>query len=435
MITEIICIALLMLVSAFFSGTETAYATSAMTRLKAYEDEHRNIFGRCSVYIKERYESTLSAILIGNNIVNNTASALATVIVIAAFGGDDSYSWISTVIMTLVVLTFGEILPKMVAKRIPETFCRISAVPIYCIFIILRPVTVLTDTVMKLLSVIWADKVSDNDAISEDDFETVIDIVEDEGVLDEEQCDLLQNALDFNEVLAYEVITPRVDMLAVDIRDSYDKNLQILLNSPYTRVPVYEDTPDKIIGILHLNKFYMALAESNGEKVHIRKLLSEPIFVHKTMSMPDVLEKMREVNRHMVVVLDEYGGTMGILTMEDVLEQLVGDIWDESDEVEEEFTVIDETHYEALGDMRIFDFFDELDIDVEHDDDDETDEFDDTNVTLGGWATECLDGEVEEGSSFDFRNLTITVLSYENNRIERLGIEVHINENEPEDTE
>ena len=430
MIIEIICIAALMVISAFFSGTETAYASANISRLKAYSEEKKNLVGRLSVYIKEHYESTLSAILIGNNLVNNAASALATVLVIAIFGGNDDYSWISTVVMTLIVLTFGEILPKIVAKRIPEGFCRFVSIPISVIFWILRPVTFVTDGVMKLLSLVYKDKVADTDTISEDDLETVLDIVEDEGVLDEEQCDLLQNALDFNEVLAYEVHTPRVDMVAIDIRDSFDKNKQILLESPYSRIPVYEDTPDKIVGILHLNKFYRALADATDEKVHIRELLSEPIFVHKTMPMPDVLDKMREVNKHMVVVLDEYGGTMGILTMEDVLEQLVGDIWDESDEVEEEFVVIDETHFEALGDMRIFDFFDELDIDIEHDDEEEEDEFDDANVTLGGWATDCLEGEVEEGSSFDFRNLTVTVLSYDNNRIERLSIEVHEDEEE-----
>lgn len=433
MITEIICIAILMVISAFFSGTETAYAAANISRLKAYSEEKDNLVGRTSVYIKEHYESTLSAILIGNNLVNNAASALATVLVIAIFGGNDDYSWVATVAMTLIVLTFGEIFPKIIAKKIPEGFCRFVSLPIYAVFWLLRPVTLIIDGLMKVLSPIYKNKVGDTDTISEDDLETVLDIVEDEGVLDEEQCDLLQNALDFNEVLAYEVLTPRVDMVAIDIRDSFDKNRQILLESPYTRIPVYEDTPDKIIGILHLNKFYRALADSDNEKVHIRELLNEPIFVHKTMPMPDVLDKMREVNRHMVVVLDEYGGTMGILTMEDVLEQLVGDIWDESDEVEEEFTVIDETHFEALGDMRIFDFFDELDIDIEHDDEDEEDEFDDANVTLGGWATDCLEGEVEEGSSFDFRNLTVTVLSYDNNRIERLGVEIREEDDEEDE--
>ncbi len=433
MITEIICIAILMVISAFFSGTETAYAAANISRLKAYSEEKDNLVGRTSVYIKEHYESTLSAILIGNNLVNNSASALATVLVIAIFGGNDDYSWVATVAMTLIVLTFGEIFPKIIAKKIPEGFCRFVSLPIYAVFWLLRPVTLIIDGLMKVLSPIYKNKVGDTDTISEDDLETVLDIVEDEGVLDEEQCDLLQNALDFNEVLAYEVLTPRVDMVAIDIRDSFDKNRQILLESPYTRIPVYEDTPDKIIGILHLNKFYRALADSDNEKVHIRELLNEPIFVHKTMPMPDVLDKMREVNRHMVVVLDEYGGTMGILTMEDVLEQLVGDIWDESDEVEEEFTVIDETHFEALGDMRIFDFFDELDIDIEHDDEDEEDEFDDANVTLGGWATDCLEGEVEEGSSFDFRNLTVTVLSYDNNRIERLGVEIREEDDEEDE--
>ena len=226
MITEIICIAILMVISALFSGTETAYAAANISRLKAYSEEKDNLVGRTSVYIKEHYESTLSAILIGNNLVNNAASALATVLVIAIFGGNDDYSWVATVAMTLIVLTFGEIFPKIIAKKIPEGFCRFVSLPIYAVFWLLRPVTLIIDGLMKVLSPIYKNKVGDTDTISEDDLETVLDIVEDEGVLDEEQCDLLQNALDFNEVLAYEVLTPRVDMVAIDIRDSFDKNRQ-----------------------------------------------------------------------------------------------------------------------------------------------------------------------------------------------------------------
>ena len=233
--------------------------------------------------------------------------------------------------------------------------------------------------------------------------------------MDEEQCDLLQNALDFDEVLAYEIITPRVDMDAIDIRDPYEVNVRKINECIYSRMPVYEDTPDEIIGILHLNKFYKEFVDK--ERVNIREMLLPVTYVHKTMPLPDVLEKMKEAKTHMVVVLDEYGGTMGILTMEDVLEQLVGEIFDEYDEFEREFVCIDDTHFEADGDMRIYDFFDEFDMDVE-----DEESMEDT-VTLGGWVVSMLDGEINEGDSFVFENLKITVKKADDKRIEKIEVE------------
>ncbi|MBR4973790.1 MAG: HlyC/CorC family transporter, partial [Clostridia bacterium] len=287
----------------------------------------------------------------------------------------------------------------------------------YVLSVILKPVTWIIMGIVKLGSFFWKDSVSDSDSVSEDDFENIIDIVEDEGVLDEEQCDLLQNALDFDEVLAYEIITPRVDMEAIDIRDAYEINIKKLEEATYTRLPVYEDTPDNIIGILHLNHFYKAYV--SVKRVNIRELLLPVNYVHKTMSLPDVLEKMKETKTHMVVVLDEYGGTMGILTMEDVLEQLVGEIFDEGDDMEREFVCLDDTHYEADGDMRVYDFFDEFDIDIEEDE-----EFDGDTATLGGWVTTMLDGEPEEDDTFNFENLKLTVKKTDGRRIERVSVEI-----------
>ena len=235
-------------------------------------------------------------------------------------------------------------------------------------------------------------------------------------MLDEEQCDLLQNALDFDTVLAYEVVTPRVDLEAIDIHDPYEKNVKKILDSTYSRLPVFEDTPDNIIGILHLNHFYKEYVAN--DRVNIRSLLLPVTYVHKTMPLPDVLEKMKDSKSHMVVVLDEYGGTMGILTMEDVLEQLVGEIWDETDEIEREFICIDDTHFEADGDMRIYDFFDEFDIDI---DEDENFEYDDS--TVGGWTMTMLDGEASKGDSFIYKNLKITVIKAEEHRVWRVAVE------------
>lgn len=408
-----IAILLLIIASAFFSATEIAYASVNSARLKSRRQQKDSLALSIAAKIVDDYENTLGAILVGNNLANTASSALATLIVMEL----KLPTWTATVAMTLIVLVFGEIVPKVLAKQLAEQFCHITAIPIYALSIILKPITWIMMGIVKLSSFFWKESVADSDSVSEVDFENIIDIVEDEGVLDEEQCDLLQNALDFDEVLAYEIITPRVDMEAIDIRDAYEINIKKLEEATYTRLPVYEDTPDNIIGILHLNHFYKAYV--SDERVNIRELLLPVNYVHKTMSLPDVLEKMKETKTHMVVVLDEYGGTMGILTMEDVLEQLVGEIFDEGDDMEREFVCLDDTHYEADGDMRVYDFFDEFDIDIEEDE-----EFDGDTATLGGWVTTMLDGEPEEDDTFTFENLKLTVKKTDGRRIERVSVEI-----------
>ncbi len=410
---EYISIFLLVLVSAFFSATEIAFSSANPVRLKSMLKTKDTLSLRTAIRILDDYDNLLSSILVGNNIANMAASSIATVIVIGWWG--EGYAWTSTLIMTFIILTFGEIIPKVIAKMLPEAFCAFSAVPMRVISIILKPFNIVITAFVNLVSKIWANKMDDSEAVSEDDFENIIDIVEDEGVLDEEQCDLLQNALDFDDVLAYEIITHRLDMDAIDIRDPYEVNIKKCEETTYSRIPVFEDSTDNIIGILHLNHFYKTYVEKG--KVNIRELLLPVTFVHKTMPLPDVLEKMKENKCHMVVVLDEYGGTMGILTMEDVLEQLVGEIFDESDEIEREFVAIDDTHFEADGDMRVYDFFDEFDIDIDEDEDFEAD-----TATVGGWTLTMLEGEAEEGSSFTWENLEITVLKTDGYRIERIGV-------------
>ena len=424
-ILQYISIPFLLLVSAFFSASEIAFASVSNTRLKTRLQKKETTSLKLALKISNNYDNTLSAILMGNNLANNIASSIATVIVIGLLG--DGYAWVATLVITLLVLVFGEIIPKVLAKTFAEKFSVAVAIPIYVLTIIFRPLSWLFLIIVNLASKLWSKNVSDSDAVSEDDFENIIDIVEDEGVLDEESCDLLQNALDFDEVLAYEIITPRVDMEALDIRDPYEINLKKILETTYSRLPVYEDTPDNVIGIIHLNRVYKRLVDD--EHISIRKLMLPVTFVHKTMPLPDVLEKMKETKCHMVVVLDEYGGTMGILTMEDVLEQLVGEIWDETDDIEREFVCIDETHFEAEGDMRIYDFFDEFDMDIEEDED-----FEDDNTTVGGWVMTMLDGEAEEDGYFIYENLKITVLESDDKRVEKIAVEV-LEDLETEDDE
>ena len=410
-----ISIVLLIILSAYFSASEMALSSSNVKRLRSLNEENKSFGLKSALRLKEGYDEALGVILIGNNLANNAASSVMTVIILSVLG--EGYAWASTIIMTLLVLTFGEILPKTVAKQFPEKFSAVLSGPLFILSIILFPINWFLTRFLNCISKLWEKNMSDNEAVSEKDLENIIDIVEDEGVLDEEQCDLLQNALDFDEVLAYEIVTHRVDMDAIDIRDPYEVNIKKIHESKYSRMPVYEDTPDNIIGILHLNRVFKRLIDD--EKINIRNLLLPVIFVHKTMSLPDVLEKMRESKCHMVVVLDEYGGTMGILTLEDVLEQIVGEIFDETDEVEREFEVIDDTHFEASGDMRIYDFFDEFDKDIEEDE-----EFEGDFATVSGWIMHTLEGEVEEGDTFDYEELRITVIEFDERRIEKIAVEI-----------
>ena len=406
-------IPVLLVVSAFFSATEIAFASVNINRLKAKYQQNKRLSYKLAIKIAENYNENLGAILIGNNLANNAASSIATVIVLSLLG--EGYVWVATLAVTLLVLTFGEIIPKVLAKAFADKFSVFIASPMYLLSLILRPITFVFSKFVEIVSKLWENSVTDADSVSEDDLENMIDIAEDEGVINEENADLLQNALDFDEVLAYEIITPRVDMEAIDIRDHYEVNVKKILASTYSRLPVYEDTPDKIIGILHLNRVYKELVE-NG-KINIRSLLLPVPYVHKTMPLPDVLQKMKENKCHMAVVLDEYGGTMGIVTMEDVLEQLVGEIWDENDEVESEFVCIDDTHFEADGDMRIYDFFDEFDMDIEDDED-----FDNDSATVGGFVMTMLDGKIEENSSFVYENLEITVIESDEKRVGRISV-------------
>ncbi|MBQ7971041.1 MAG: HlyC/CorC family transporter [Clostridia bacterium] len=417
-----IIIVVCLLFSAFFSSSEIAYASANNLRLKRAAEEKGTTAAKLAYKIYNNYENALATILIGNNLVNIASESVATVIVIGWLGS--SNAWIATIGMTILVLICGEIVPKIVAKTMPEAVSTIYAIPLYVLMIITKPIVILVDAIVKLVSHLWK-KGIDNSPISEEELETILDTVEDEGVLDEEKCDLLQSAFDFDEVQAYEIITPRVDMIAIDAESTREEMLEILLDSVYTRIPVYKDTIDNIIGILHINLVIRALTEDPD--ADIMATMMEPVFVHKTMALDEVFELMRKKRSHIVVVTDEYGGVMGILTMEDAMEQLVGDIWDENDEIEPEVVELSDGTLEVDGDMRIEDFFDE----VEFDDRD----LDDDNATVGGFVVEQLGHYAETGDQVDYENLSFTVLETDNRRIERLKVEVLPEEEDSEEDE
>jgi CBS domain containing-hemolysin-like protein len=316
--------------------------------------------------------------------------------------------------MTVLVLIFGEIIPKVVAKTMPETFATLFAIPLRGLAILTKPLVFLVDCSLKLVSLLWKSKMEETPSVTEEELETIIDTVENEGVIDEDKCELIQSVFDFGDVQAYEIITPRVDMLSIDIESTHEEMVDIVLGSTYSRIPFYRDTPDHIVGVLHVNVALKELVDDPN--VDLTELLMPAVFVHKTMPLDDVLDTMRREHSHMAVVTDEYGGVMGLLTMEDVLEQLVGDIWDESDEIEPEIVEKGEGEFEIDGDMRIEDFFDEVDFDDR--------DFDDDNATVGGFVVELLGRYAEVGDVATYENITFTATEVEERRIIKLAVKV-----------
>lgn len=414
----VLSLIVLVIFSAFFSGSEIAFASANRIRLLRNLNENGSKRAKNALYIYDNYDKVLGSILIGNNLVNLTSSTIGTqlfILLLADTGlvNENVAAAISTFAITIFVLIFGETAPKIVAKKEPEHFGTLMSAPLRLINTIFSPIVWLVMKIVGIFSKHW-DKQED-DSVTEDDLSEIIDTVEDEGVIDEDTSDLLQSALDFPDICAYEIITPRVDMVSIDIDDDEDSIRNIIENSPYSRIPVYEDSIDNIIGVIHLNRFLKAMSE--GGSFDIRANLIPVCYIHKTMILPQALRELREKKIHLAIVTDEYGGTMGLITMEDILEQLVGEIWDETDEIESELTQLEDGLYEVDGDMRVYDFLEEFEIDDR--------DFDDDNATVGGWAIEQLGGYPARGDSFDFENLSITVKQLQNLRITRLIVKVH----------
>ena len=277
MIVNLLLIVLCIVLSAFFSGSEIAYSASQELRLEHAAKERGGAYA-LALKVKKSFEKALISILVGNNLVNIGASALATVIAIGIMG--EKGAWAATAIMTLIIITFGEIGPKILASAQPERFSAVAAVPMRLWMGITWPFTWVLEKLLHFISRLWERGLNSGPAVTEDDLETIIETVEDEGVVDEDTADLLQSALDFGDVLAYEVITPRVDLVAIDLDDSREEMLKVAFASPYTRIPVYQETLDNIVGILHLNHLYKALVKDPD--ADIEKLLLPPIFVHRS---------------------------------------------------------------------------------------------------------------------------------------------------------
>ena len=410
----------LLMGSAFFSGTEIAYTSLSKLKMKR-DSENPTTVQKLVSFIYNHYDFALSTVLVGNNLVNIGATSVATVLAVnlaVRMDGritDETASTIVTLVMTVLILIIGEITPKMVARRCNETIAKLAAWPLLLLMILFFPVVWITTGIVNLFSILWK---RDERAvtITEEELENLLDTAEDEGVIDESETELLQSALEFTDLDAADILTPRIDVIGFELHDSMEYILNTIAETQFSRYPVYERTIDHVVGILYVKHLLKELVDNKD--VQLSDLLLEPVYIPKTMKLHDIMDEFRSHQSHMVIVADEYGGIMGVVTMEDVLEQLVGEIWDENDDIVNDWQQLTQHRWECSGDMNLTEFFDNLDLD--------DDKLESDCATVGGWATENIGAMPVVFDSFDYLQYTILVKHVdENHRISRLLILEH----------
>lgn len=414
---------LLVLFSAFFSSSEIAYATMNRIRMERRAEEGSRL-AKIAIFISDHFSRFLSTILIGNNLVNIAFSSAMAVIALSLF--HKNASLYSTILTTAILLIFGEIFPKILGSAVPDRWATTVALPLRFMMILFAPVVFLISWIVEHISPIWTPK--DNpDAITDEDLVTMVDTIEDEGVFTEREGDLIKSAIELTDTTVKEILIPRVDVSAFDVDDPLEELLQNQDLMSYSRIPVFEGSIDNIIGVLATKKLMKTVLTEGKEHINIRDLLTPVLFVHKTKSVSDLLLELRNSHLQMAVVLDEFGGTLGILTMEDILEEVVGEIYDESDDVEQEVVPSGENDYLVDGSTNIEDMFDTIGFQPK--------DFESEYTTAGGWATEILDKLPEEGDSFDWDRLHVTVEKVESMRVETLRVTINPEvAEEPEET-
>lgn len=354
-----VLLVVLLIFSAFFSSSETAFSSVNIMRLKTFVEEKRR-GAKKALWIAEHYDRTLTTLLVGNNFVNIAASTISVAIFAVLITNPTISNIVSTVVMTIIVLIFGEILPKSLAKEKAESFALSFAGILYFLIKVFYPIVIVFIGIKKLLF----SKVSKTEqpTVTESELETIIDTMESEGVIDSDDADLMQSVLDISERTIYDIMTPRVDIIGIDIEMEIEEIKEVYFKYKFSRMPVYKEDKDHIIGILSERDFYTALLK--GKKVKVESLVTEPLYVSKTMKVDDLIRLMQKEKKHFAIVSDEYGGTSGIVTMEDALEELVGEIYDEHDdnEVVEEIVKINENTYEVSAEMPMEDLFELLEL-------------------------------------------------------------------------
>ncbi len=414
LIVIIVCIIL----SGYFSATETAFTAVNKIRLRAKAEDGDKGAKRV-LKLSDNYDRLLTTILIGNNIVNILASALFTLLLTNLIHGNEGLATtLSTVILTVVILIFGEISPKTLAKEFPEGFARFSAPIINALMYLFFPFTYLFGLWKKLLLKIFKHK--EDSTITDDELKIMVEEAEQEGGINAQESDLIRSAIEFNDLEVKDILVPRVDVVAVDADAPVSEVDEIFLETRYSRLPVYKGSIDNIVGILHEKDFIKQRGEKNFS---LEKAAKPAVFIVSTTKLSAVLQQLQKSKSHMAVVSGEYGDTVGIVTMEDILEELVGEIWDEHDDVLSDITKVTDTEFKVLGSTAVNAFSEYFDLG----------EIDNDSTSVGGWVIDMLGKVPETGDTCSYKNLKITISKTEFRRITELTVvvvsEEEMNEN------
>lgn len=405
-IPMILILALLIILSAYFSATETAFSSLNRIRLKNMANSG-NKRAVQTLALSEKYDRMLSTILIGNNVVNIASASLATVIFVHYFG--DAGVTISTVVMTIVVLIFGEISPKSLAKEAPERFALFATPSLRMLILVLTPVNFIFMQWKSLLSRMF--KFKDSRSISEEELITLVEEAEQDGGIGAQESALIRSAIEFNDLRVSDILTPRVDIDAIAETEEKEKVALKFRQTEFSRLPVFRDTLDNIIGVINQKDFHNHVM--NDEDT-LQSIVKPVIYIASSMKIYKLLKLLQQSKSHIAVVTDEYGGTLGIVTLEDILEELVGEIWDEHDEVISEFERLSDNEYRISCSANLDKMFDLLDIKHE------------VNITtVSGWVTHELGKIPDEGDCFTFENLTVTVTKTDFRRVIEILVTVN----------
>lgn len=400
----ILCIAL----SAFFSATETAFSACNKVRLKMVEGRRKEK-AQTALFLLEKYDSLLTTILIGNNVVNIAGTAIATVLFTTRIMGtsdEGTGATVASAVMTVLVLFLGEVGPKTLAKQKPEKFA-IAVSPVMKVLVALfKPLDLLFSGYRKLLAKMI--KPEEEESQIEEELITIIDEAQTEGDIEEAEGELIRSAIEFNDQNAADIMTPRVDVTAIEDTATLEEAADLFRKTWYSRIPVYHEDLDHIVGILNEKDFYKMTHDGCDR---ITDIMKEPFFAPASLSMSSLLRQFRSSQSHLVILLDEYGGTEGIVTMEDVLEELVGEIYDEHDEVNEEVVEHEDGTVMVDGSMQLQELLDKYGLENEYDAD-----------TVGGWVGETLEKVPEVGDSFTLEKYRFTVAEMDGFRVTRVEI-------------
>jgi len=407
-----IIVGALLVCAMFFAVTETAFASASKTKIKLAAERGEKKAQK-ALWVVEHFDRAITTILIGTNIVHIAAASIVTIEVTNNPKWGVSAVPVSTIITTIVVFFLGEMLPKSIGKKYSESIAIATAGVLRVFMTVFKPLSYLLTLIGQAAAKLT--KSENPVSVTEDEIFDIIEDMTEEGTIDEQQSDLISSALQFGDVTVESVLTPRVDLAAIDIADSPDEILAFVKAQPHSRIPVYENSIDNIIGILQIRKFIKAYLR-NGNSVDVRSLIDEAYFVHQSTNIDELLPIMSKRKLNIAVVTDNYGGTLGIVTMEDMLEELVGEIWDEEDVVEEPIVELSDGSLLVEADESVSDVFER----VEYEDPEENEEL--INTLMGEWAYEQFTAIPACGDSFTYHRLRVTIEEMDNHRIMKLKV-------------